>query len=75
MPNMVAYQVTDKESISFIALPTELNVIHYIQWNKHYLGCVIELDEYVSIWLLSRIHPQRYVLWYNSFMRQNYIEF
>ena len=44
MPNMVAYQVTDKESISFIALPTELNDSH-IELNKYYLGYVIELDD------------------------------
>ena len=32
------------------------------------MGYVIELDDYVSIWFLSRIHPQMYILWYNSFI-------
>ena len=35
---------------------------------------MIELDDYVSIRFLYRIHLQRYVLWCNSFICQNYIE-
>ena len=54
---------------------TELNGSHYIWLDKHYLSYVIELDYYVSIHSLSRIHLQRYVLLYNSFICQNYIEF
>ena len=54
---------------------TELNDSHYIEWDKRYFCYVIELDDYVSIRFLSRIHLQRYVSWYNSFIWQNYIEF
>ena len=53
----------------------ELNDSHYIEWDKHYLSYVIALDDYVSIRSLSRIHIQSFVLWYASFMCQNYIEF
>ena len=60
---------------SVLSASTELNDSHYIEWNKHYLGYVIELDDYVSIWFLAHIHPQMYVLWYNIFIYQNCIEF
>ena len=52
---------------------TELNDSHYIEWDKYYMSYVIELDDYVSIRLLSRIHLG--VFSYNSFICQNSIEF
>ena len=58
-----------------LSASTELNDSHYIEWNKYYLGNVIELDDYVYIWFLSRIHPQMYVSWYNSFICHKCIEF
>ena len=60
---------------SVLSASTGLNDSHNIEWNKHYLGYVIELDDYASIWFLSHIHPQMYVLWYNWFIYQNCIEF
>ena len=38
-----------------LSASTELNDSHYIEWDKHYLGYVTELDDYVSIRFLSCI--------------------
>ena len=45
-----------------LSTSTELNDSHYMEWNKHYLGYVIKLDDYVSIWFLSCIHPQCFMI-------------
>ena len=38
-----------------LSVSTELNDSHFIEWDKHYLSYVIDLDDYVSIRFLSRI--------------------
>ena len=52
----------------------ELSDSHYIELFKNCLSYVIELNHFVSIRFLSRVHLQKYVLWYTGFICQNYID-